>query len=263
MAYDLREGTCKDYSKLLFPEKLPRAARVVDRLYSVEVLERRDGRVKIHYIGYDSKYDEWRKEDEIVCPSNEMSRNLDSSGASALQLESYIPFDHHRELAYSIKTALNSSQKNDPMVLIELPFDLLQFNGGLKLAGTFLRTFRGNEIYGIQKYGDLAPFLGPRWYIRGLNSQLDFCAVKKETVNFHLLRKPAVVDFLSATTQEKTPGGYVLVLRNYTPVDFHELTHMVHHCMYIWSDSVSMVDTDEISFPLSCSSLIALYSFSS
>ena len=113
-AYDLREGTCKDYRKLLFPEKLLHAARVVDRLYSVEVLERRDGRVKIHYIGYDTKYDEWHKEDETVCPSNEMSRSLDSSGASALQLESYIPFNHHRELAYSIKTALNSSQKMIP-----------------------------------------------------------------------------------------------------------------------------------------------------
>ena len=68
MAYDLCEGTCKDYIKLLLPEKLPRAARVVDTLYSVEVLERRDGRVKIHYTGYDTKYDEWRKEDEIMCP---------------------------------------------------------------------------------------------------------------------------------------------------------------------------------------------------
>ena len=50
-------------SKLLFPEKLPHAG-FVSRLYSVEVLERRDDRVKMHYIGYDTKFDEWHKEDE-------------------------------------------------------------------------------------------------------------------------------------------------------------------------------------------------------
>jgi len=155
MAYNLREGTRKDYRKLNCPEKLPCAVRTTedkDKLYAVEVVESTQDSVKIHYVGYDEKFDEWRKKEDIVNRSSDQSHNI---RGSALQLELHIPFDHHRELAYSIKAALNSSQRSDPMVRIELPFDLLQFNGGLKLAGTYLRTFRGNSIYGIQKYGGL------------------------------------------------------------------------------------------------------------
>ena len=214
MAYNLREGPRKDYRRLNSPEKLPRAVRTTtdkNKLYPVEVLESREETVKIHYVGYDDKFDEWRKKEDIVCPSDDKSD--DNHHTSALQLERYVPFDHHRELAYAIKATLNSSPRNDPMVRIELPLDLLQFNGGLKLAGTYLRTFRGRNIYGIQKYGDLVPLLGRRWYIRGLNAQMNFCAVKKETVNFHLFRKPSIVDFLAATTQDEICGGYVLVFR--------------------------------------------------
>jgi len=61
MAYNLCEGTWKDYHKLNSPKKLPRAVRVAedrDKLYPVEVLESRQDSVKIHYVG---KFDEWRK----------------------------------------------------------------------------------------------------------------------------------------------------------------------------------------------------------
>lgn len=42
MAYNLRDGTRRNYRSLANPEKLPRATRVVedrDKLYTVEVLE--------------------------------------------------------------------------------------------------------------------------------------------------------------------------------------------------------------------------------
>ena len=48
--------------------KLPRALKVKsdDRLYPVEIVDREDHRVKIHYLGYDSSYDEWRERDDVV-----------------------------------------------------------------------------------------------------------------------------------------------------------------------------------------------------
>ena len=48
--------------------KLPRALKVKsdDRLYPVEIVDREDHRVKIHYLGYDSSYDEWREQDDVV-----------------------------------------------------------------------------------------------------------------------------------------------------------------------------------------------------
>ena len=47
---------------------LPRAKKVKcdDRLYPVEVVDKEDHRVKIHYLGYDSSYDEWREYGDVV-----------------------------------------------------------------------------------------------------------------------------------------------------------------------------------------------------
>jgi len=51
-----------------FDLKLPRASKVKsdDRLYPVEIVDREDHRVKIHYLGYDSSYDEWHEQDDVV-----------------------------------------------------------------------------------------------------------------------------------------------------------------------------------------------------
>ena len=98
-------------------------------------------------------------------------------------IKDYKPFDLHYELAYATKAALRSClPRRDPDVRLEIPFDLLIFNGGLKLAGTFVQKFRGHDINTIRNYHELAPLLGKRWYLRVLNEQQDFCAVKEDTV---------------------------------------------------------------------------------
>jgi len=35
------------------------------RLYPVNIVERKDGCAKVHYIGYSVEYDEWKKEEEL------------------------------------------------------------------------------------------------------------------------------------------------------------------------------------------------------
>ena len=51
---------------------LPRKERVnTNKLYEIEVIEEdlESDKVKIHYVGFSNKYDEWRCRDEIViCP---------------------------------------------------------------------------------------------------------------------------------------------------------------------------------------------------
>ena len=65
-------------------------------------------------------------------------------------IKDYKSFDLHYELAYAIKAALRSClPRHDPDVRLEIPFDLLIFNGGLKLVGAFVRKFRGHDISGI------------------------------------------------------------------------------------------------------------------
>lgn len=36
-------------------------------------------------------------------------------------------------------------------------------------------------MYGITQHKDLIPYLGEKWFIRGINAHLDFCAVLAET----------------------------------------------------------------------------------
>ena len=71
MAYNLRNQKRKNYRALENPP-LPRAQatrmKQSQRLYELEVVEEDDytGRVKIHYIGYDSDCDEWRNKKDVV-----------------------------------------------------------------------------------------------------------------------------------------------------------------------------------------------------
>ena len=121
--YDLRPREKKNFRELS-DIKLPRASRQsskwnADELYTIEIIEEREDEVKIHYVGYSSKHDEWRNREEIV----QLSTN---------QPERYRPFDFHDQLAYAIKSALVSHRDKDPAVRIEIPFDLLMFQGGLK-----------------------------------------------------------------------------------------------------------------------------------
>ena len=39
--------------------------QVTEKLYPVDVIEKQDGRVKIHYVGYENHFDEWKDEAEL------------------------------------------------------------------------------------------------------------------------------------------------------------------------------------------------------
>ena len=204
--YSLRTKERKNYREMA-DVRLPRPERVcnADKLYPIEVLERDGGRVKIHYVGYSDIHDEWRSEEDVSA----------ISAPGALQMERYQPFCHYKELAYAIKAALRSAMpRRDPDVRIEIPFDELLYNGGLKQAGSFVRNFRGNEVYQIQSYSDLVPLLGKWWYIRIFNEQQDFCAAKLETVLFHLSHRAVLKEF-SPDDGTLTPlkGGSVLTFK--------------------------------------------------
>ena len=91
MAYNLRSQATKNYKDTSTP-RLPRAERIQhdpDRLYAVEVLEKDEKRVKVHYVGYSTVHDEWRDVEDIVPPSDEPVKG-------ALQMELYCPFELHR-----------------------------------------------------------------------------------------------------------------------------------------------------------------------
>ena len=148
--------------------KLPRVRKDrsnASRLYPIEVIEKdvTTGRVKIHYTGYSACYDEWRDDSDVVDLSGNIPQPLLST-----------TFSLYQELACKIKSALTSSRKASPEAKSELPFDETMFEE-IKAKGTLKKNYRGREMYGITKYGDLDNQLGSKWFIRGLNESGDFC----------------------------------------------------------------------------------------
>ena len=70
-SYNFRKHAVRDYQQLT-SIKLPRESKkqAIQKLYPMEVVDRYDSQVRIHYIGYDDEYDEWREADGLV-PLNE------------------------------------------------------------------------------------------------------------------------------------------------------------------------------------------------
>ena len=73
-----------------------------------------------------SKYDEWKSKEDII--------SLDDDPDPNPNTESVNRFSLYGELRSRIKTALNSGRKDSPMVKIDLPFDRLEYGGGLCLC---------------------------------------------------------------------------------------------------------------------------------
>lgn len=113
------------------------------KLYPIEVVEREGEQVKIHYIGYGDDEDEWREASELV----QLSKKP----------QPYISFELHRELTYQIQAALDSKYRKDPDVRIEVPFDKLLYDEGLKQHGHMLRTFHGHDVYTIHRLKRTSP----------------------------------------------------------------------------------------------------------
>ena len=148
-----REINFKDLVNIKLPKaKRINKARNESRLYDVEVLDEdpRTQRVKIHFIGYSSRYDEWRPLTDII----------DKRTLTMKEDSSYLIF--HVELASKIKSNLSSSRKNSPEVRIEVPFDkgLYDSNASLKAKGREFKVVRGVMHYSLSSYSDLkTPFL--------------------------------------------------------------------------------------------------------
>ena len=149
--------------------------------------------MKVRYIGYGRKYDEWRKTDDIIdlnedCNSDEETSPLLGSN----QLSKFCLFE---ELACRIKSSLVSNIKADPVCSIVMSFDSLHFEALIR-RGTRNGGARGRqEVYGLSSLSKLNDLLGERWYMRGLNSAGDFCYIEPGTVRFYLKCQSQKIDF--------------------------------------------------------------------
>ena len=166
--------------------KLPRASRSQDKVYPVTILEQNSDKVKVHYIGYSSIYDEWKYEDELI----------EEGGGPSESQATYQPYSLYHNLRLRVKQALIRGRKNSPVIKIVMNFDPVLFSGGLKAVGVPFKVVQGIQHYKIKKYQDLDPYLGSSWHYRGLNSSGDYNFVELETVDFWLRKAKSLVEYL-------------------------------------------------------------------
>ena len=95
--------------------RLPRAERVQarsDKLFPVEVVEKEDKRVKVHYVGFSTTYDKWREESELESVyTSETSQEAASSEDMVCDGCSFEPFSLHNYLKVKIKQSLSCTRK--------------------------------------------------------------------------------------------------------------------------------------------------------
>ena len=136
-----RELACVDEKHPRLPRKPPQSphgSRYTDDdgvLYPIKLMERDGTRVLIHYVGYDSHFNEWREEKDLI--------NMSSP---RLTTECY---DLHHDLALKIKSSLTSKRKSNAIVRVDMPFDKKIFCQGLQCKVTESRTVRGVTYYRI------------------------------------------------------------------------------------------------------------------
>ena len=135
------------------PSLQPRKACPSDHVFDIEVIAEEGHRVKIHYIGYDSSFDEWKTKEEII-----------------LRKPVGLTTDFHplTELACQIKRKLYPSRHESPDVRIQIPTTNEAFDSLTSKA-----TRKAKE-YTLQRYQDLEGELGPKWFLRVINRNGDF-----------------------------------------------------------------------------------------
>ena len=100
---------------------------------------------------------------------------------------------------------------------INIPFDILLFNGGLKQKGIPSVKKCGIQHYNIRDYTDLDDVLGGSWHFRGLNASGDYGYAVLDTIDFYIHTSRSLIEFIpskvngSTFTSVTTSTGYSLV----------------------------------------------------
>ena len=232
-----RRTTRPDYRKLAYPyvpkrRKISKdtALKTINesstQLFHLKVIDEDVDKelVKVHYVGYDSRFDEWRlKSDVIDLNKNPQSSNDIAEGNSEVteNPEEIIvlngpvgssmsviskPFSLYEELAYRIKSLLFSLRKGDPVCCMSMTFDTIHFDGLIR-RGILVKG--QHAVYTVTNLTKLDDILRHSWYIRGINPAGDFCYIKPGTVRYQLKFMKGQSDFQileDGTLQEYTCG---------------------------------------------------------
>ena len=118
------------------------------KLYCLRVLEedQENGHIKVGYIGFSDKYDEWRRLEDIVTVEEE--EEYEEEEDNAYSAPSRLKFCLFEELACRIKLLLFSSRKASPVCSVSMSFDRVHFDS-LVMRGIRKETKGKKEIYSL------------------------------------------------------------------------------------------------------------------
>lgn len=195
--YSLRAKS-RNYRELT-AVKLPKVCKTStkDKLYPIEVVEISGSRGRIHFIGYDNGYDEWRDLSELVnIPPNPKSCK-DNSANVTIHDTPIQPYTLYNELRIKIKQALVCrTGKGSPSVTIDMGFDYLLFKGGLQAVGVAKQSTHGRNLrYKLISYKDLDPLLGQNWHYRGANVNGDYAFVILNSVEYYIHKRRKLIEY--------------------------------------------------------------------
>jgi len=164
-------------------------------LFSVKIIEKEDTRVKVHYIGYSNKFDEWKDESEVEVLHSKKLSVVDES-------TTYKPFSLYDKLHIKIKRALFCNRTASPIIKITMPFDLVLFDGGLKLAAVPSKKTGGIQYYKVTNYWDLNHLLGANWHFRCININGDYGYVIKDTLEFCIRKSRPLAEYICSSSDD-------------------------------------------------------------
>ena len=165
--------------------------------------------MRVHYIGYESSYDEWKYEAELEVIEEDAEEIKPSVTEELLE-----PYSLYKDLGVRIKKALSCNRTGSPRIKVVMPFDILMFNGGLRASGIPTKVIGGNQHYKINHYRDLNHLLGRNWHFRAINANGDYGYVVMETVSFYIRRNRPLTEYTlvddSFVAKSILPTGYSL-----------------------------------------------------
>ena len=177
------------------PPSLPRrraTSSLKRNLYDIEIVDEDEesDRVRIHYVGYSSEYDEWRNRSEIVVrpPQTVIPPRVDPVSFSFSNLLS------------AIKKQLKPSRE-DPAIRIQLPFEEEDCEFLIQ-KGT---KCENSNQFKINSYSELG-VLGEDWHYRVVNTRGDFSFIVLETVRFHVYRPKPILEYVPKLKDSKLPA---------------------------------------------------------
>ena len=166
------------------------------KLYDIEVTEvdKVNKRLKIHYVGYSSRFDEWRPfgEDEgsEYFPFVRKEKLFIPSENSLVDRTQTF----HGQISREIKKKLWSGRREDPEISIDLNVDQDVFMEGLGSALPGIIQ-RGKMVYQVKSNRMLDPFLGVKWDERILNPAGDFAYVIPGTIKYWMGQRNPITEY--------------------------------------------------------------------